>query len=43
MGGPSGERFADDDEHLAQRCPKLWQRFGVTQSAHFDGWYTYCH
>jgi len=25
--GPSGERFGDDDQHLARRYPKLWQRF----------------
>lgn len=27
--GPSGEPFADDEEHLARRYPKLWQRFGA--------------
>jgi hypothetical protein len=26
--GPSGEPFAEDEEHLAQRYPKLWRRFG---------------
>jgi hypothetical protein len=26
--GPSGERFADDEEYLARRYPMLWQRFG---------------
>jgi len=25
---PSGEPFAEDEEHLARRYPKLWQRFG---------------
>lgn len=30
LGGPepSGEPFDEDEEHLAQRYPKLWQRFG---------------
>jgi hypothetical protein len=27
--GPSGEPFAEDEEHLARRYPKLWQRFGA--------------
>jgi len=27
--GPSGERFEDDEEHLSQRYPKLWRRFGA--------------
>ena len=27
--GPSGEPFADDEEQLARRYPKLWQRFGA--------------
>ncbi|WP_316175920.1 MULTISPECIES: DUF4240 domain-containing protein [unclassified Bradyrhizobium] len=26
--GPSGDPFEEDDEHLARRYPKLWQRFG---------------
>jgi hypothetical protein len=26
---PSGEPFPEDEEHLAQRYPKLWQRFGA--------------
>jgi hypothetical protein len=26
--GPSGEPFTEDEEHLARRYPKLWQRFG---------------
>jgi len=25
---PSGEPFAEDEEHLARRYPKLWERFG---------------
>jgi hypothetical protein len=31
MGGPqpSGEPFADDEEYLARRYPKLWRRFGA--------------
>jgi len=31
LGGPepSGEPFAEDEEHLARRYPKLWQRFGA--------------
>lgn len=27
--GPSGKRFEHDEEHLAQRYPKLWRRFGT--------------
>jgi hypothetical protein len=27
--GPSGEPFAEDEERLAGRYPKLWQRFGA--------------
>jgi hypothetical protein len=27
--GPSGERYEDDAERLAQRYPKLWRRFGA--------------
>jgi hypothetical protein len=27
--GPTGEPFAENEEHLAQRYPKLWQRFGA--------------
>jgi Protein of unknown function (DUF4240) len=27
--GPSGEPFAEDEEHLARRYPKLWQQFGA--------------
>jgi Protein of unknown function (DUF4240) len=27
--GPSGEPFEEDAEHLAQRYPNLWQRFGA--------------
>jgi hypothetical protein len=26
---PSGERFSEDEGHLAQRYPKLWRRFGA--------------
>lgn len=26
---PSGEPFPEDEEHLARRYPKLWQRFGA--------------
>lgn len=26
---PSGEPFAEDDEHLARRNPKLWRQFGA--------------
>ena len=26
--GPTGRPFEDDEEHLAKRYPKLWQRFG---------------
>jgi len=29
MDEPSGEPFAEDEEHLARRYPKLWQRFGA--------------
>jgi hypothetical protein len=31
MGGPepSGEPFSEEEEHLARRYPKLWQRFGT--------------
>ena len=29
--GPSGEPLGEDDEHLARRYPKLWQRFGHGQ------------
>ena len=31
LGGPepSGEPFAEDEEQLARRYPKLWQRFGA--------------
>lgn len=31
MGGPepSGEPFSDEEENLARRYPKLWQRFGT--------------
>jgi hypothetical protein len=31
LGGPepSGEPFAEDEEHLARRYPKLWHRFGA--------------
>ena len=27
---PSGKRFEDDGDHLSQRYPKLWKRFGET-------------
>lgn len=27
--GPSGDEFADDEEHLKKRYPKLWRRFGA--------------
>jgi hypothetical protein len=27
--GPSDEAFAEDEQHLARRYPKLWQRFGA--------------
>jgi hypothetical protein len=27
--GPSGEPFAEDEEHLARRYPKLWRRYGA--------------
>jgi len=27
--GPSGDPFEDDEEHLAQRYPSLWRRFGA--------------
>jgi hypothetical protein len=27
--GPSGEPLAEDEQHLARRYPKLWQRFGA--------------
>lgn len=32
LGGPepSGEPFEEDEQHLARRYPKLWQRFGKT-------------
>jgi hypothetical protein len=26
---PSGEPFPEDEDHLARRYPKLWQRFGA--------------
>jgi hypothetical protein len=28
--GPAGDAFEDDEEHLARRYPKLWDRFGDT-------------
>jgi hypothetical protein len=27
--GPSGDRFEEDEAHLARRYPKLWERFGA--------------
>jgi hypothetical protein len=30
VASPSGTPFAEDEQHLAKRYPKLWKRFGAS-------------